>query len=427
VNKAVFLDRDGTITKDDKNLIIRSEDLLLEDGASEAIRILNKLDFKVVVVTNQPQIARGICSEDDVKKINAKMVDDLAALDAKIDAVYFCPHHPEMHSDVPEHAKKYRILCECRKPGPGMLKQAAKDLSIDLTKSFMIGDRTVDIKAGKTANCKTIIVNTGAKGLDKKEDVTPDYTAENLLDAAKIIKNSSIKAVILAGGRGERLRPITDSIPKPMIEIGGKPLIQHQIEVLRRSGIINVVICGSYLVNKIIDYLGDGEKFGVKIYYPNEPERLGSGGAIKNASEFLKGSKRLIIINGDKMIGDGFDFDPMIDFDRENKCFTTLLVRETDHPLDSDILEMTASGKIKGFIGRGQDEYKISNSGIIITGPEIIDYIPDGPSNIEKDVIFNLVKEKEIYGFMLPNGWFTKDIGTPERLEKVRKHFLNQI
>ncbi len=419
---AVFLDRDGTITKG-THLITSPEELKLEEGAVDGIKLFNTIGLKVIVVTNQPQIARGLCSEEDVNKINQKMLQELSNHCTKVDAVYFCPHHPEMHPDVPEHAKRYRVDCECRKPNTGMLKQAAEKFDIDLSKSFVIGDRTVDVQTGKNAGCRTILVKTGVAGEDKKYNIAADYEAEDLLQAAKIIKNSPVKAVILAGGRGERLRPITDSIPKPMIEIGGKPLLQHQIDALKRGGITDIVICGSYLVEKIKNYFGDGSEFGVKIHYPDEPQQLGSGGAIRNAFQYLKDAERIVIINGDKMLGGDFDFDRMIEFDRKKDGFATVLVRCTDHPSDSDILKIGADERVEAFIGRGQDLYDISNSGIIITTPKIIDNIPEGQSNIEKDVIFSLIGEKDIYGFMLPDGWLTKDIGTPDRLEKVRRDF----
>ncbi len=419
---AVFLDRDGTITKG-THLITSPEELGLEEGAVDGIKLFNTIGLKVIVVTNQPQIARGMCSEEDVNKINQKMLQELSNRGAKVDAVYFCPHHPEMHPDVPEHAKRYRIECECRKPNTGMLKQAAEKFDLDLSNSFVIGDRTVDVQTGRNAGCRTILVKTGVAGEDKKYSVVADYEAEDLLQAAKIIKNSPVKAVILAGGRGERLRPITDSIPKPMIEIGGKPLLQHQIDALKRSGITDIVICGSYLVEKIKNYFGDGSEFGMKIHYPDEPQPLGSGGAIRNAYQYLKDAERIVIINGDKMLGGDFDFDRMIEFDRKKEGFATVLVRCTDHPHDSDILKIGTNEKVEAFIGRGQSLYNISNSGIIITTPKIIDNIPEGKSNIEKDVIFSLIGEKDIYGFMLPDGWFTKDIGTPDRLEKVKWEF----
>jgi histidinol-phosphate phosphatase family protein len=424
MNRAVFIDRDGTITKSTA-LVTHRDAIVLEGAAADGIKIMNGLGLKVIVVTNQPQVARGLCSEDDVRNINNKMVDDLKREGAHVDAVYFCPHHPEMHEDVPEHAKKYRIPCNCRKPAAGMLKKAADDFSIDLSKSFMIGDRTVDIQTGKNAGCTTILVKTGDAGMDGKHAVNPDFYASDLLAAAKIIRRSSmkIKAVILAGGRGERLKPLTDTMPKPMIEIAGKPVLQHQIEALRKAGVSEIILCGSYLVDKIKDYFGSGERFGVKIFYPEEPTPLGSGGAIKNASAFLEDADRFFVLNGDIMIDSSFDFSRALDFDQEKNGIVTMMVHETDHPRDSDAIGVGDDNRILKFIGKGQDTHKMTNIGMFISGPALLGYIPDGPNNIEQDVLSKLAKDGNMYAFIKPVHWFSKDMGTAERLKKVRDHF----
>ncbi len=423
MEKAVFLDRDGTITKY-KEFITEKGQLELEEGAAAGIKILNEFGFKVVVVTNQPQVARGLCTEEEVVAINEKMEELLKKEGARIDAVYFCPHHPERnHPDIPAHVMRYRMDCECRKPRAGMLKDGAAKFDIDLQQSFMVGDATVDLEAGRVAGCKTVLVKTGKAGSDAKYSAEATYEAANLLDAAKLIAMHGVKGVILAGGRGERLRPFTDTMPKPMVQIGGKPVLEHQINSLRRSGITEVIILGSYLIEKIKEYFGAGEKFGVHIEYPLEPDQLGTGGTIKNAGAFLRDARKVIIMNGDKMIGPEFDLFEIVAFDMKKGGFCTLLARETDHPMDSDIIELDDNGRVISIIGKGQDVYKTSNSGLFVVTPGILDYIPEGKSNIEKDIIFKLIDKKDVYAFMAPPDWFIRDIGTPERLESARKRF----
>lgn len=428
MNKAIFLDRDGTVIKYSE-YVTKEGQMVLEEGAADGIRLLNKACYKVIIVTNQPVIARGLVTEEREKELNDFLVKELKKEGAHIDAVYFCPHHPEKnHPDIPKHAMKYRIECECRKPKPGMLLSAAKDHNIDLVKSFMVGDETRDVAAGKNAGCKTILVKTGHGGADKKYDVKPDFVCGNLLDAAKLVRrNQTVKAVILAGGRGERLRPLTDSIPKPMIPIAGRPVLEHQINVLKKSGITEIVLCASYMVNKIKEYFGDGSRLGVKVYYPHEPEQLGSGGAVKNASDFLEDCNRFLVINGDKMFGEEFDFSRMLDYDREKGGFLTILVRETNHPVDSDILRLDKDSKVVEFVGRGQEKYTMSNSGVVIASPDLLNMIPEGKSNLEKDVTFRLIKERNVYAFVLPDNWFTRDMGTPERLKSVKEHFERSV
>jgi len=181
--KAVFLDRDGTINKEVDNLD-DSNQLRLLSGVADAIKKLKKLGFLVVIVTNQPVVARGLLSEEEVDSIHELLIKRLRKKGANVDGIYYCPHHPEAT------LKEYRKKCKYRKPGAGMLLKAAKDFNIDLKRSFIVGDRTADILAGKRAGAKTILVNTGYGGEDKKYIVKPEFVANNLLEAVKVIKKN---------------------------------------------------------------------------------------------------------------------------------------------------------------------------------------------------------------------------------------------
>jgi histidinol-phosphate phosphatase family protein len=140
VHKAVFLDRDGTIARD-VHYCSRPEDFELLLGAAEGIRLLNEHGFKAVVVTNQSGIARGYFTEGMLAKIHDKMQKELAKHGAHVDAIYYCPHHPDAN-------------CNCRKPKPKMVLQAATDLDIDLSQSYVIGDNEMDTELAKRAGCK---------------------------------------------------------------------------------------------------------------------------------------------------------------------------------------------------------------------------------------------------------------------------------
>jgi len=148
---AVFLDRDGVISKE-IDLLSSMDQLELIDGAGEAIRYINQKGYLAIVVTNQPVIARNLCSLDELAEIHAKLETLLGEKQAYLNAIYFCPHHPD--AGYPEERKEYKIQCNCRKPAPGMLFHAAKDWNIDLTNSIMIGDRETDVKAGINAGVK---------------------------------------------------------------------------------------------------------------------------------------------------------------------------------------------------------------------------------------------------------------------------------
>ena len=154
--KAIFLDRDGTINKY-VGFLRKITDFELLDGVAEAIRKVNESGYLVVVVTNQPVIARGEISIEELEEIHNKMETLLGKEGAYLDAIYYCPHHP--HKGYEGERLELKIDCDCRKPKPGMLLKAAEDFNIDLSQSWMIGDGENDIKAGIKAGCKTVLLS----------------------------------------------------------------------------------------------------------------------------------------------------------------------------------------------------------------------------------------------------------------------------
>jgi len=173
--KAIFLDRDGTINKDLKNLS-RVEDFELYPFSAKSVKKINDSEFLAIVVTNQPVVAKGFCSIEDLEEIHKKMETLLGREGAKLDAIYYCPHHPEKGHKGEN--KKYKIECNCRKSKTGMILKAKKDFNIDLKNSYIIGDSERDILCGKRAGLKTIRVKTG-EGI-KKSNIKPDYSFDNL-------------------------------------------------------------------------------------------------------------------------------------------------------------------------------------------------------------------------------------------------------
>ena len=155
--KAIFLDRDGTINKY-VGFLRKEEEFELLSGVAEAVKKINKSGYLAVVVTNQPVIARGEVTFEGLETIHNKMETLLGKEGAYLDGIYFCPHHP--HSGYEGEVKELKIDCDCRKPKPGMMLKAAEDLNIDLNQSYMVGDGENDIKAGKAAGCKTVLLNT---------------------------------------------------------------------------------------------------------------------------------------------------------------------------------------------------------------------------------------------------------------------------
>ncbi len=186
-NKAVFLDRDGTLIRH-VDLMRRIADLKFFPSTAKVVQGLNQLGFLVVIITNQPVVARGLATPEEIDQIHAVLVDRLKKKNAKIDAVYFCPHHP--NADI----KKYRLKCRCRKPEPGLILKGLKKYKIDPKQSFMVGDAMIDVVSGKRAGLKTILVKTGPGHTRDAEfaSIKPDFTARNLSQAYKIIKTHAL-------------------------------------------------------------------------------------------------------------------------------------------------------------------------------------------------------------------------------------------
>ena len=192
--KSVFLDRDGVISElvysPEQGIIdspFTAEQFRLLPGVGEAIKKLRAIGYRVILVSNQPGIAKGNLSEETFEEIRKKMEEELAKEGAFLDGEYYCFHHPE--AKVERLKTKY----ECRKPKPGLLLQAAQDLDIDLSQSWMIGDGLTDVKAGKEAGCRTILLGKmkcELCHLMDEEDARPDAICSNLLETTRILESA---------------------------------------------------------------------------------------------------------------------------------------------------------------------------------------------------------------------------------------------
>ena len=185
MERAVFLDRDGTIIEQ-VNYLYECSQVKFPPKSGEAIKLLNENGFKVFVITNQPGVARGYFTEEAVKEVNRYIEEYLSKEGATIDRFYYCPHHPE--GTIEEYTKE----CDCRKPKPGMIEEAAGEFGIDLRGSFVIGDRLIDVDAGQRAGCRTILLgDKGSPGGVEETTLTPDYVAADLYEAVKwLISNA---------------------------------------------------------------------------------------------------------------------------------------------------------------------------------------------------------------------------------------------
>jgi len=192
-NTAIFLDRDGTIN-DEVGYLDSADKLRIIPAAFEAVRLINASSMKAVVITNQAGVAKGLFTEEFVREINGQIQSAFLAQGALINRFYFCPHHPT------EGIDPYRLICDCRKPEPGLLLQAAVDLNIDLARSYVIGDRLRDIETAHRAGAKGVLVMTGygqdlmqEAGPDRANELNqPDYIAQDILEAVHWILKDRI-------------------------------------------------------------------------------------------------------------------------------------------------------------------------------------------------------------------------------------------
>lgn len=204
---ALFIDRDGTLVEA-RHYPSRPEDLVLYPGIGPGLRLLRDAGWKLVVVTNQSGIARGLFTEDDLALMHDHLRAGLAAEGVAIDAIFHCPHHPD--GARPDLA----IACDCRKPRPGMLRTAAGELAIDLAASWMVGDILDDVEAGNRAGCRTVLVDLGTESPPTFPDRRPTAVARDTAHALAIVA-----AAAGLGPAPDRYRPSRWSVAVPSLEV----------------------------------------------------------------------------------------------------------------------------------------------------------------------------------------------------------------
>jgi D-glycero-D-manno-heptose 1,7-bisphosphate phosphatase len=181
---AIFIDRDGTLNED-RGYLASVDELIIYPWAAEAVRLVNDSGFKAIVITNQSGVARELCTEEEVRVIHDALQAELQRAGAYLDGIYYCPHHPEIGRSP------YRVACYCRKPRPGLLQTAAREHGIDLTRSYVVGDKWSDLELAHNAGARSALVLTGYGSITKARlkgiSRQPDFIAGDLLEAVKAI------------------------------------------------------------------------------------------------------------------------------------------------------------------------------------------------------------------------------------------------
>ncbi|MFH1958622.1 MAG: nucleotidyltransferase family protein [bacterium] len=229
--------------------------------------------------------------------------------------------------------------------------------------------------------------------------------------------------MILAAGKGTRLKSLTREIPKPMLEIGGKPILEHLINLLKKYGVNEIAVNLHHLKDAIKGYFGDGEKFGVRITYSYEEELLGSAGAVKKLEDFFSGT--FFVVYGDLFTN--ADLKNLLEFHRDKSSQATIALYEVENPEECGIAGIDAENRIEKFIEKpksGEVFTNLANTGIYVLEPEIIDFIPENKFFDFGRDLFPVLIEKKIPLYGYPVKEYLADIGTADKYEKVQKAFL---
>lgn len=257
------------------------------------------------------------------------------------------------------------------------------------------------------------------KLIDHKKIRNRSHAIEYIL--GQFLQSNVKKAVILAGGQGTKLRPYTYETPKALLPIKGKPLLEHLIKQLKNNGITDIIICTGYLGEKIKEYFGNGEKFGIKITYSQEKEPLMTGGALLSVKKFVN-QQTFLVIHGDILTN--LPIQDLLDFHQKEQCPATIALTAVAKPSSFGQLTLHGTKLINFYQKNKEKEVKshLINTGIYVFEPVIFDYFPKNKKSfLLEDVIQELIEQKQVTGFVFEDQWF--DIGDPVNYERAIKEF----
>lgn len=234
-----------------------------------------------------------------------------------------------------------------------------------------------------------------------------------------------MKAVILAGGRGTRLHPFTRRMPKPLVPLLNKPVMEYSIELLKKHGISDIIVTLQYLGDKIMNYFGDGSRWGVNLTYVLEDVQLGTAGSVKNAEDLL--DEPFIVISGDALTD--FDLIDGLVFHLQNKSLFTVFMKEVKNPAKFGIIQTDLNGKIKRFLEKPQKDQEFSrvvNTGIYIMDPLVLCLMEKNREYDFSKELFPILMENNmgLYGFKAKGYW--KDIGSHEDYRQAQYDMLER-
>jgi len=224
-----------------------------------------------------------------------------------------------------------------------------------------------------------------------------------------------LKTVILCGGKGTRLRPYTHSVPKPMLLLGRKPILEYTIEKLKVEGFKEVILAVGHLKEQIMDYFGDGSKYGVKIRYSIEQEGLGDAGALKNAWKLIEKEENFLVLMADQLTN--LDYKRIVQEHLKTKPIATVALKRVGIPLQWGVFETDSRGRITSLAEKPIIE-KLVNTAIYVFNKKVFEYLPD-KGILSTDVIPKLIADKAIQGFTFDDYWI--DVGSIREYEEINQ------
>lgn len=223
-----------------------------------------------------------------------------------------------------------------------------------------------------------------------------------------------MQAVVMAGGLGTRLLPVTLKIPKPMVLVNGKPFVEHQILLLKKNGVRDFVLCVGYLAEKFVEYFGDGGRLGVKIRYSVESEPLGTGGALKNAENMLEDF--FLYVNGDTYLP--LDYRKLVGFYLEKKKKGVIVLYDNRVKIAENNISLGGDGLVVGYSKKSAAGMDYVDAGVCVFNKSILSLIPENRVvSLEMETFQKLIAQKELAGFVSGQRFY--DMGTPERLREI--------
>lgn len=226
-----------------------------------------------------------------------------------------------------------------------------------------------------------------------------------------------MKIVIMAGGKGTRIASVNSEVPKPMIEILGKPILEHQVDVLKKQGLKDYIFVIGHLGHVIKDYFDDGSKFGVSIEYIVEEEPLGTAGALYYLKDRIKDD--FVLLNGDIIFD--VDIDRFYKYHKDHNGLATILVHPNNHPFDSSLIEVNNDGMVIDWINKEAERvwyHNLVNAGIHILSVKVLDrFIEAKKTDLDRDILKPMIMEKQLFAYSSPE--YIKDMGTPKRYDEV--------